>query len=98
MPESASSIPRIASSKRSGGYAFLQAVVVIEPLGIDEGGAALAVFGDDLLAMLAANLFAQLRDLRPGFGKGNDAFGGGGHGGLRSVVEPLKIVYRILSN
>lgn len=61
----------------------LQAMVMVEPLGVDERGAALAVLRDDLLAPFAANLLAKLGQLGAGLGEGDDVFGRNGNEDLR---------------
>lgn len=76
----------------------LQAMIMIEPFGVDERGAALAVLGDDLLAPLAADLFAELGELGAGLGEGDDVFGRDGHEGppIETAIG-VQIVHRIPS-
>jgi hypothetical protein len=60
----------------------LQPVIVIQPVGVNQGGAGLAVLRDDLFPVFPVHLLAQFSELRPSLREGNNVFGGNGHGNL----------------
>lgn len=52
----------------------LKAMIVIEPVGIDERRAALSILGQNLLGMMGMDLFTQVRQFCPSGGQRDDVF------------------------
>src|SRR2546422_9130562 len=74
----------------------LQAMIVVQPLGINQGSAALPVFGNDLFASRGADLFTEFRQFGTRVTERDDVLGRNGHK-ILLVGQGLYFLYRILS-